>query len=514
MSTAGVVIDYPARRDGSYGLNRGQIVAHGLFPLVDELLFGGAAGPGKTDYIIAEVLRVLFRFPGAGGAIFRRTHPQLLGEIGSIGYRLLERIPRSVGTYNASSHVWTFANGSHLSLNHCQRDADVTKYQGAQWSVVAFDQLEQFTEFQYRYLLHRLRADNPGLAEAFDRAGYRPKAISSANPGGVGHGWVKRRFIDPFPTGNTPFRPAPDDDDPDPGVRVFVPGTIDDNLDNVGEAYLAQLNRLPADERRAMRHGDWNVHTGQRFRDFRTAVHVIEPEAWPIRPGAGTVRGVGVDYGMDAPYAALWGAKFLDNLVVVYREVYAAGLTPAEQARRILAAEAPGERRPGRPVPVWLDPSTWARNPNHPDSGPGKTIGGDKDAPPVGSIAHTYRANGVPVTKATNDRLAGVALVADKLRVRGDHLPRLLIYSTCRNLIRTLPELIRDEKRPEDVDTKGEDHAYDALRYLLMGLEGRPSSHAIRNRNEADAAEARAGRRPAPSPPTRAVTAGLRKREL
>jgi hypothetical protein len=109
---------------------------------------------------------------------------------------------------------------------------------------------------------------------------------------------------------------------------------------------------------------------------------------------------------------------------------------------------------------------------------PAGAIGVDKDAPPAGSIAHTYRANGVHVTKAINNRLAGVALVSDKLRVRDDGFPRLIITSNCRNLIRTLPELVRDDKRPEDVDTHGEDHAYDALRYLLMLLEGMPEAGA------------------------------------
>jgi len=466
----GVIVDYPPpRTDRPPGPNARQAVAHSVE--VDELLYGGAAGGGKTDWLIAEMLAVLLEFPGSNGAIFRRTYPQL-SELGGIEGRLLDRLPRSIGTYNAQDHVWKFRNGSRLRLAHCQTDKDVTKYQGAEWAIVGFDQVEQFTEFQYRYLLHRLRVSGE-LAKAMEAAGYTPKAISTANPGGVGHGWVKRRFIDPFPAGGVAFRPAPDpEDDPNPGTRCFIPATIEDNPD-VDPTYAGRLDRLPEDDRRAMRYGDWNVYAGQRFKAFRTAVHVIDPEALPIPAGAGIVRGVGVDYGLDAPFAALWGAKLADGLIVVYRELYKAGLTPAEQAARIKGAEAPGERRPGRPVPVALDPSTWARSPHHPT--PPKTIGAAADTPPPGSIAHYYRAAGLPVEKAKNDRLAGVALVADKLRVRRDGYPRLLIYSTCRNLIRTLPELVRDEKRPEDVDTHGEDHAYDALRYLLMLLDPMPS---------------------------------------
>lgn len=468
---AGAIVDYPPPRSGRPpGPSDRQAAAHAVE--ADELLYGGAAGGGKTDYVIAEVLAVLLEFPGSNGVIFRRTFPQL-SELGGIEGRLLDRIPTWLGTYNRSEHVWTFRNGSRLRLAHCQSDADVTKYQGAEWAVVAFDQLEQFTEYQYRYLLHRLRVSGR-LADLMAAAGYRPKAIASANPGGVGHAWVKARFIDPFPRGGVLFRPAPSADDPSPGTRVFVPALAQDNPE-LDEGYIERLMRLPEDDRRAMLEGDWNVYSGQRFRSFRTRTHVVDPERLPIPVGAGVPRGIGIDYGLDAPFAALWGAKLADGLVVIYRELYAAGLTPKEQAAAILAAEAPGERAPGRPMPAWLDPSTWARNPHETRTTPGPKPTG----PPRGSIADAYVKAGVGVQRANNDRLAGVALVSDKLRVRPGTWaegggPRLLIYSTCRNLIRTLPGLIRDPKRPEDVDTHGEDHAYDALRYLLMGLERLP----------------------------------------
>lgn len=494
---AGVVIDYPPRKDGGrQGPNRAQARAHAFE--VDELLFGGAAGPGKTDFVIAKVLAVLFEFDGSAGVIFRRTHPQL-SEAGGIEKRLLERIPTSVGTYNAGSHTWTFRNGSTLRLAHCARDADVTKYQGAEWQVVAFDQLEQFTEYQYRYLLHRLRASG-AVAAAMDAAGYRPAAYSTANPGGIGHGWVKRRFIDPFPTGGVAFRPAPDLDDPNPGVRVFIPGTVEDNVENLDEGYVARLERLPEDQRRAMRHGDWNVYAGQRFRAFRTATHVVDPEDLPL-PAGGIARAIGIDYGLDAPFCALWGARLADDLVVVYRELYRAELTPEQQAALILRSEARNERRPGRPLPAFLDPSTWARGP---DAGDKSRIPGPKPSgPPRSSIAGRYVAAGVPVIKANNDRLAGVAEVAQRLRVRSDGRPRLLIYSTCRNLIRTLPELARDPHRPEDVDTDGEDHAYDALRYLLLGLGRTPTPRGgTSRRREVAVEQARTGaaRRPTVGP--------------
>ena len=183
-------------------------------------------------------------------------------------------------------------------------------------------------------------------------------------------------------------------------------------------------------------------------------------------PEVGGVRVVGIDYGMDAPFSAHWLWLGPDGLVVVYREAYQAGLTPAEQARLVADRERPGEREGGRRVPVIIDPSTWARSAHQ--------VAKAGSGPPPGSIAYEYAkvfGQGA-VHKANNDRLAGVALVADLLRVRGDGRPRLLVVDTCTNLIRTLPSLPRDPRNPEDVDTRAEDHAYDSLRYGLTALVG------------------------------------------
>lgn len=451
---------YPyAGRDGDAPNDR-QARAHGVW--ADELLYGGAAGGGKSDYLLAELVTACIEHPGLNAVVFRRTFKDLSRPSGLI-YRLLERIPRRVARYNATTHTWRFRNGSLLELGALEHDADVLKYQGAEYGLIAFDELTQFTEYQYRYMSSRLR-----VAGALAEAGYRPRMIAGSNPGGPGHGWVKDRFVDPAPP-EVVWQPEPTEDDPDPGSRVFIPATVEDNAEHVDPGYLRRLKGLPEDDRRALYEGDWDVYQGQRFRAFRRATHVVDPEHLPITIGAGVVRGIGVDYGLDAPFCALWGARLADGLIVVYRELYLAGLTPTEQAEAILAAEADGERGPSRPMPTWLDPSAYARSATSPP--PTSRL-----AAPKGSIAALYNEAGVSVTRANNDRIAGVALVANMLRVRADGLPRLLIYSTCRNLIRTLPSLQRDPHRPEDVDTDGEDHAYDALRYLAFGLGAAPPS--------------------------------------
>jgi len=386
--------------------------------------------------------------------------------------RLLGRIPAALGAYNGSEHRWTFNNagrptryagavgvgtpGSTLQLGYIARDSDVAQYTGSEYLLQAWDQLEQHTEFQYRELRARLR-----VARDLVEAGARPRSIGTANPGGRGHHWIRARWIDPAPTGVL-WRPAPTEDDLEPGIRLFVPAKPSDNP-HLDPGYVARLRALPPDRRRALLDGDWDIFSGARFAQFRRAVHVVDPARVPVSLAAR--RGLGVDYGGTAPFAALWGAVLGDDLVVIYRELYVAGLTPSQQAARILAAEDAGERAPERPVPLWIDPSTYARGPGQPTAEPEAAA-----LPPPGSIAYAYRQAGLPVRRANNARIAGWAAVDEALTVRADGWPRLLVYPHCLNLIRTLPALMRDDKNPEDVDTDGEDHCGDALRYLLLGL--------------------------------------------
>lgn len=493
-----VVIDYePTVR---------QAVAHTTY--ADETLYGGAAGGGKSRFARAEALAFALEVPGSATLILRRTFPDL-ARPGAMIPKWLEETPTALGSFNVQASRWTGRNGSTVDFGYLASDTDVTNYQGAEYQLIIIDEATQQTEYRYRYLLSRLRASGPVKAR-LEALGYRPRVILTANPGGVGHAWVKARFIDPAPAGQV-WRPTPTKDDPRPGTRTFIPARVSDNP-HVDADYELRLDNLDTDTRRALKDGDWDVYAGQRFRDFRRDVHVIEPEDLPLSLG-GITRAVGVDYGLDAPYAALWGARLADGLVVVYREDYRPALTPTEQAEAIRDLEAPGERANGRPVPTALDPSTWARNPHVKTipKAPGSTvIGNVDDGPPPGSIADAYRqVLGADVVKAHNDRLAGVALVADKLRVRADGLPRLLIYSTCRNLIRTLPALPRDPKRPEDVDTHAEDHAYDALRYLLVELERRGPAQPHEAAPLADSPSSHET-----TPPATTVTGGLGRQEF
>lgn len=438
-----------------------QTHAHQL--VADEMLFGGSAGGGKSDMLLASAVTMALTVPGSVSVVFRRTFPDLNR---SLIPRLLDRLPRGVARWHATEKVWKFRNGSRIELAQLELQNDVLKYQGAEYQLVCFDELTQFTEHQYLYLISRLRAAG-AVRDKLEAMNLRPRVISTANPGGPGHHWVKARFIDPAPPDRV-WRPPASLEEPRPGTRVFVPARLTDNP-HLDASYADRLSGLDPVLRRAMLYGDWDILEGVRFASWRRAVHVIDPSLFPIPASAGVPRAVGVDYGLDAPFSAHWGAKFGDGLIVIYRELYEAGLTPREQAAAIRAAEAPGERTQARRIPIALDPSTWARNPHKAT----KVTPVDKDAPPVGSIAHAYTKEfGTSVVKAINDRRAGAALMDDKLRVRKDGLPRILVYNTCTNLIRTLPALPRSKRDPEDVDTTAEDHAYDSGRYLLMELEG------------------------------------------
>lgn len=431
----------------------------------DELLYGGASGGGKTALLIAQAINLCLLVPGARVLILRRTFSALER---TIEPEIRSRLPRIVGTYNQSKHQFAFRNGSLLDLGYLESEDDKYQYQGTAYQMILMDELTQFTETQYNYLRSRLRAAGD-VAERLAQLGWRPRVMSASNPGGRSHAWVRARFVDPAPAGQV-FRPAATTPGRTPGTRVYIPARVSDNpyLDASYADRLADLGDPVLV--RALLDGDWDILEGVRFPQWRQAVHVIDPEQLPIGVGAGYVQAVGVDYGSRAPFVALWGALLPDGLVVVYREVAGTNLTAVQQAAMMAAAEAPGERGPGRSIPIALDPSCWARG----HTTPGTWATTDPSLPPPGSIAHDYRKMfGSAVVKAINDRRSGWSLLDEKLRVQADGLPRLLVYSTCRQLIKYLPAAPRDLRDPGDVDTNSHDHEIDSLRYLLMELEGK-----------------------------------------
>jgi hypothetical protein len=464
-----------------------QAAAHAI--RANEILYGGAAGGGKSRWARAEAIQACLQIPGLRAVIFRRTFPDLYRSV--VG-PLLAEMPPGLGRFRGSGHIFEFFNGSILELGHLQRENDTDKYQGAEYQLIIFEEATHFTERQYRYMKSRLRAAGSVKAR-MDELGLAPRMVATANPGGVGHHWVKRRFVDPAPSG-TVFRVKPNKDDPNPGSRCYFPARVTDNP-SVNKEYIDELNSLPENMRKALRDGDWNVLDGVRFAQWTERHHVISPSDLPLPLLTGT-KVCAVDYGFSAPFAALWMTKLSDGLIVVYRELYQTELTATQQAELIRDAQAEEEAISGDKIPVVLDPAMWRRN----DATVSRALV-HSDLPPIGSPAHDYQRvlNRTPI-KAVNARVHGWALLDEKLRLRADGLPRFLCYDTNRDLIRTLPALPRAKNNPEDVNTTVEDHLADALRYGLMFLEGRGMKrHEFQHPNQQDG---------------RMVTAGLRSKEF
>ncbi len=404
----------------------------------DEVLFGGAAGGGKSYAQLADALLYALRYPGSRQLILRRTYPDLER---SLIAQHLALFPREVYSYVSSAHLGRFANGSLLEFGYCDHEKDVYRYQGAEYDVIRFDELTHFSEGMYRYLMSRLRGANRF-----------PKHIkSSTNPGGVGHAWVKARFIDPAPAGRVWAAAG--------GTRLFLPSRVQDNpfLIQRDPGYLRRLENLPDAQRRALLNGEWDLFEGQFFAEFRRELHVCDPfflpDHWP--------RYLTLDYGTDM-LAAYWAAMDEEGRAWVYREVYEGrdngkgeegrGHTIGAAAR-LLRQAGQGESLRAALAP----PDLWNRRQE------------------TGRSAADYFAEaGLPLTRTSNDRVNGWRAVREWLAPGQDGKPRLRIFANCRNLIRTLPALQFDPRRPEDAAREPHEltHAPDALRGFCVYWTG------------------------------------------
>ena len=401
-----------------------------------EVLFGGAAGGGKSYGQLIDALLFALRYPGSRQLILRRTFPELERSLIRTARALY---PAEIFTYRAADHSGSFPNGSILDFGYLANDSDVYRYQSVEYDVVRFDELTHFTEFQYLYLISRLRGTN----------GYPKQVKSSTNPGGIGHSWVKARFVDPAPPGEAFLGK-------DGSSRVFLPARIDDNrfLLLSDPDYRHRLEVLPGEERRALLLGEWNLFSGQFFSEFSYDAHTCDP--FPIPSDWRRYRTV--DYGLDR-LAVLFVALSPEGRVYVYREVCESDLIISEAARRIREATPEDEEIYATLAP----PDLFGRVQ---ESGR--------------SRADIFREHGVPFVRSSNDRLAGWMALKELFRTAPDGLPYLRIFRTCRELCRCLPILLSDPARPGDVLTEPHHitHAPDALRGFAIS-HTRPSESKI-----------------------------------
>lgn len=395
-----------------------------------ETLFGGAAGGGKSYAQLVDALVFAVRYPGSRQLILRRTLRELERSLIVVSEQLY---PQVVGKFVRSDGVWRLVNGSVIEFGHCQYEGDVTRYQSAEYDVIRFDELTHFSLYQYTYLISRVRGAN----------GYPKQIKATTNPGGPGHDWVKKRFIDAMPPDTvTAF---------EGGSRVFLPARVTDNifLMRRDPRYIERLENLPPRERRALLEGDWDLQEGRYFAEFDRQIHVVEPFEVPD----GWKRWLTVDYGLDM-FAALWVAQAPDGHSYVYREVYEPGLILSEAAERVLRAEGK------ETIDVRLAP---------PDLFCRRQESGR-------SAADIWQDSGLYFEPSGNERVTGWYAVKELLRPipdgAGGTTARLQIFSTCRNLIRTLGAVQHDTRNPNDVAGQPHEltHAPDALRGYAVSV--------------------------------------------
>ena len=405
-----------------------------------EVLYGGAAGGGKSAAMLMDVLRYADN-PNHRGLLLRRT----LGELSELIDQSRKLYPKAFNgaVYKESKNLWIFPSKATIQLSYVDKDSDVIRFQGQSYTWIGIDELGHYpTPYVWNYLRSRLRTTDPTI-QTYMR--------SSANPGGAGGWWIKKMFIDPAPAGE-PFWATNEETgkiliNPTTNKplfqRRFIPARLTDNpyLTATGE-YEAMLLSLPEVERRRLLDGDWDVAEGAAFSEFNRADHVVDPFDMPTN----WTRIRAADYGYASPSCVLWGAVDWDNNLWIYRELYAKGLTGEALAQAVMEAE---RNDPPMMISV-LDGACWSKH----GTGP--------------SIAETMIRNGVRWIPADKNRVSGKIEVHRRLQKNDYDEPRLRIFSTCTNLVRTLPTLPIAKTNSEDVDTHAEDHAYDALRYMVM----------------------------------------------
>lgn len=392
----------------------------------DEVLYGGAAGGGKSFAQLADAMIFAMRYPKSRQLILRRTFPELER---SLIRSARELFPTEISEYSAKLHSYGFSNGSLIEFGSCEHESDVYKYQSAEYDVIRFDELTHFTEYQYLYLISRVRGTN----------GYPKQVKSTTNPGGIGHTWVRSRFVDVAPPGcmyGTAGR-----------TRIFIPARISDNsfLMKSDPGYIERLKSLPERERRALLDGDWNITEGRYFPEFDYEKHTC-PDI-PLPPSWRRYRAI--DYGLDR-LACLWIAvdDEKEPNFYVYRELCASDMIISDAARAILGATAPEERILKTAAP----PDLWSRSQ---ETGRSKAI--------------IFADSGLRLARAGNDREAGWLMLKELMRIGEDGLPRLRIFRSCRELISCLTEIMVDRQHPNDVSGQPHEltHAPDALRYFV-----------------------------------------------
>lgn len=384
--------------------------------------YGGARGGGKSWALRRKVVLMCLRYGGLKALLVRRSLPELRS---NHLYRLLAELGDAV-SYSERDKCVIFQNGSRLFLGYCSSERDTLRYQGQEYDVIAIDEATQLSEYQFSIFKACLRG-----ASDMPRRMYL-----TCNPGGIGHGWVKRLFVD------RDYRAGERAED-----YAFIPATVFDNasLTDADPEYVLRLESLPPRLRDAWLYGKWDVFEGQFFSEFDEERHVCEPSVIPHTP----ITIAAFDYGFDMLAAYICGFD-RDGCAWIKREYCRSGLTLSEAARAV------SELCRGESVEYAVaSPDLWNRRQDTGKSG----------------FEVMQNTHGMPPMRPADDRrVAGWRLFREYLAENDRGEVRLHISRDCKELISSLPALLFDKNRPEDASSEPHrfTHSPEAVRYALM----------------------------------------------
>lgn len=409
------------------------------------IAFGGARGGGKSWAVRTKAKLMALRYPGIRMLLVRRTYQELENN----HIRFLRRELAGIAEYRATARQFAFPNGSVLDFGYCACDGDLDRYQGAEYDVIFLDEATQLREEWMRQFAACLRGVND----------FPKRIYYTCNPGGPGHGYIKRLFID---------RRFVDGEDPED--YEFIPARVTDNgaLLKKQPGYLQQLKALPRKLREAWLEGKWDIFQGQFFQEFtddpehyrdRRFTHVIEPfdipREWKVYRS--------YDFGYAKPFSCAWWAVDFDGCIYRILELYGCtekpdeGVrwTPEKQFSKIREIEQTHPWLKGRRIDGVADPAIW-------DTSRGE------------SVYETALRHRIYFTKGDNRRIPGWMQMHYRMAFDEEGYPQMYVFKGCRAFIRTIPNLMFSDTEPEDLDTRQEDHAADESRYFCMSRPIRP----------------------------------------
>lgn len=430
------------------------------------IAYGGARGGGKSWAVRVKAVLLCLKYPGIKCMIVRKTYPELnenhIIPLCEMLHTSAENKEERMAEYNDGKKHIVFPNGSRILFRYCDTDRDVLRFQGTEVDVLFVDEATQQNEEK----MDKIRACVRGVNNFPKRVYY------TCNPGGEGHGWVKRLFID---------RKFKDKEKPE--QYAFIPAKVTDNraLMESDPEYIEQLEALPQRLREAWLHGSWDVFEGQFFEDFcidpdvkeaerhgvmLTAEELRQQHRWchviePLDMNLGSRRGWQIyrsyDFGYGKPFSCAWWAVDYDGVLYRILELYGCsgnpneGLrwTPDQQFKEIARIEREHPWLRGRKIDGIADPSIW-------------------DASRGESIADTAMKYGIYFQPGDNNRITGWMQCHYRLQFDENGYARMYVFDNCQAFIRTIPLMLYHKSRPEDLNTELEDHVADEWRYMCM----------------------------------------------